>query len=160
MSKTKRLRGPLLCWDIYSIHLVEQAIHFNKQTEIAILKTYKKKFGWTLNIEKELTEKDFEAIVLTDFNQEIQWVNKGFTKMTGYPANYTKGKTPNFLQGEASSINSKKSFSENLLKGDSFKEEIINYRKNGKPYTCKIELYPLRDTNNAIVHFLALEKEV
>ncbi|GAA4882442.1 hypothetical protein GCM10023311_00640 [Flaviramulus aquimarinus] len=31
MRITKPLRGPLLCWDIYAMHLAEQAINFNKQ---------------------------------------------------------------------------------------------------------------------------------
>lgn len=159
-TKKKLQNPPLLCWDIYAMHLSQQAQHFNKQTEISFLKELKEKYGWLIDVEEILNNNDFEALVLTNINQEIFWVNKGFTKMTGYPANYAKGKKPNFLQGKETSITSKKSFRENLIKGDFFKEEIINYKKNGKPYTCKIEVYPLRDINNAIVHFLALEKEI
>lgn len=160
MNKSKKLRGPLLCWDIYAMHLVEQAANFNKQVEIDILKTFKEKFGWTLNIEKELTDKDFQVLILTDFNQEIQWVNKGFIKMTGYPANYAKGKKPSFLQGAASSEKVVNTIRKNLKKGIQFKAQIVNYRKNGDPYNCNIEIYPLKDADNKITHLLALEHEI
>ncbi len=156
----KILRPPLKCWDIYSMHLLQQAQHFNKQAEISILEEFKKKYGWSIDVEKTLKDNNFDAIVLTDFNQDIYWVNKGFTKMTGYPANYAKGKKPNFLQGKSSSESKRKSFREHLKKGHRFKEEILNYKKDGKPYNCEIDVYVLHDSNNTISHYLALEKEV
>lgn len=158
-TKERLLRGPLLCWDIYAMHLTEQAVNFNRETELGILKAFKEKFGWALDIEKIFAEKDFEALVLTDNNQNIQWVNKGFTKMTGYPANYAKGKKPNFLQGEGSSEQTKKAIRENLNRGRQFKEQIINYKKDGTPYNCEIEIYPIKD-NNKTTHYLAIEKEI
>lgn len=160
MNKSKPLRGPLLCWDIYGMHLAEQSINFNKQIEIDFLKAYKNKFGWVLNIEKLITENDFEALVLTDFNQEIKWVSKGFTKMTGYPANFAKGKKPNFLQGKDSSKEAVKSIRVSLKADKPFKEEIINYKKNGDAYKCEIKIYPLKDESNKTTHLLALEKQI
>ena len=153
----KVLRTPLICWDIYAMHLSSQAKNFNKQTEIEILKEFQQKFNWCLDIETLLESSEFEALVLTDNNQNIKWVNKGFTKMTGYPANYTIGKKPNFLQGEQSSSKTRKNIRTQLQSGHSFKEEIINYRKDGKPYKCEIKIYPLKDESNEIVHHLALE---
>ncbi|WP_298553684.1 PAS domain-containing protein [uncultured Algibacter sp.] len=160
MSKSKPLRGPLLCWDIYAMHLAEQAINFNKQIEVEFLKGFKEKFGWTLDIEKLLAENDYEALVLTNFNQEIKWVNKGFTKMTGYPANSTKGKKPNFLQGKDSSENTKKAIRTHLKSGKHFKVQIINYKKNGTPYNCEIKIYQLKDERNKTTHLLALENQI
>lgn len=154
------LRGPLLCWDIYAMHLAEQAINFNRQIELDILKTFKEKFNWRIDIEKLFTEKDFEALVLTDTNQNIQWVNKGFTKMTGYPANFAKGKNPNFLQGADTSQRTKKVIREKLNSGKHFKEQILNYKKNGIPYNCQIEIYPIEDIDNKTIHHLAFEKEI
>lgn len=154
------LRTPLKCWDIYSMHLIEQAQNFNRQTEIEILKEFKQKFNWYFDIENLLKSKQFEALVLTDFNQNIKWVNKGFTRMTGYPANYTIGKKPSFLQGKKSSDVSLKNIREKLKQGVAFKETVINYRKNGEVYNCAIEIYPLKGFENDVKHFLALEKEI
>ena len=159
-TKEKLLRGPLLCWDIYSMHLTEQAINFNRAAELDILKAFKEKFNWSLDIEKILADKDFEALVITDNKQHIQWVNKGFTKMTGYPANYAKGKKPNFLQGEDSSEQTKKAIRKNLNSGIKFKEQIVNYKKDGTPYNCEIEIYPIKDNNDITIHHLAIEREI
>lgn len=157
MKRTTTLRGPLLCWDIYGMHLSEQAKNFNKQTEITFLKDCKAKFGWTLNVEELLANNTFEALILTDVNQDIKWVNKGFSKMTGYPAKYAVGKKPSFLQGEKSSPKTRKSIRTQLQSGSQFREEIINYKKGGKPYKCEITIYPLKDESNKTTHLLALE---
>jgi PAS domain S-box-containing protein len=157
MKTTVTLRAPLLCWDIYGMYLSEQAKTFNKQIEIAFLKDCKERFGWTVNIEALLTENKFEALVLTDANQDIKWVNKGFSKMTGYPAKFAIGKKPSFLQGEKSSTETRKSIKTQLKLGNHFREEIINYKKDGTPYKCEISVYQLKDHSEKTTHFLALE---
>ena len=65
-------QAPLKCWDIYGMFLVNQAKHFNKQQEIEVLNTYKKEFGWVFNIEELITNNDFEAIILTNKQQQIE----------------------------------------------------------------------------------------
>ncbi|MDO5980848.1 PAS domain-containing protein [Flavivirga spongiicola] len=159
-TKPHTLQGPLKCWDIYSMHLAEQAIKFTKQNDIEILKTYKNKFSWSFDVETILTNNQFEALVLTGLTQEIQWVNKGFTKMTGYSFKYAKGKKPHFLQGEKTSSKTLNNIRSYLKSGVHFKESIVNYRKNGEMYHCSIEVYPLKDGNNKITHLLALENEI
>ncbi len=159
-QKSRTLQGPLKCWDIYSMHLAQQAINFDKEKEIEILKTYQAKFDWFFDVEDLLTNNKFEALVLTDLEQEIQWVNKGFTKMTGYSFKYAKGKKPNFLQGENTSPETLNNIRNYLKRGVHFKESIVNYRKNGEMYHCSIEVYPLKNSNDITTHLLALEKEV
>ncbi|MDO5970993.1 PAS domain-containing protein [Flavivirga aquimarina] len=159
-KKPHLLRGPLKCWDIFSMHLVEQATDFMKHEEIEVLNSFKNKFDWSFDVETIITNKEFQALVLTDFKQEIQWVNKGFTKMTGYSAKYAKGKKPNFLQGKDTSPKTLNNIRGYLKEDIHFKETIANYRKNGEMYYCNIEIYPLKDATNATTHLLALEKEV
>ncbi|WP_299888013.1 PAS domain-containing protein [uncultured Lacinutrix sp.] len=158
--KKEPLRAPLKSWDFYALFLQRQAKEFVKNTEIEILKEYKEQYNWSFNIEKTLNETTFEAIVLTNDTQEIQWVNKGFVKMTGYPAKFSKGKSPKFLQGEKSCQASLKTVRENIKKEIHFKERIINYRKNGEEYICDIEIFPLKNKEGKLTHLLALEKEV
>lgn len=159
MKKNKILRAPLKSWDIFSESLYRQAEVYSKQTEIEILNNYKEKFGWVFDVETVLNNRKYEALILTNSEQEIQWVNKGFAKMTGYPVSFSKGKTPKFLQGENSSISKLKRIRENIKKRIHFKETIVNYRKNGEAYGCNIEIYPLCNSNNKICHLLALDKE-
>ncbi len=160
MSTTKTLIGPLKSWDIYSVSLDRQAQEFIRNTEIAILNEFKARFNWSVDIEELLKNNAFEALVLTNTKQEIEWVNKGFVKMSGYPINFSKGKQPKFLQGEASSKEALNTIRENLKQESHVKERVINYRKNGEQYICDIEIFPIRDREDKLSHLLALEKEV
>jgi PAS domain S-box-containing protein len=160
MKTTKTLRGPLKSWDIYSESLDRQAKEFTKNTEIAILNEFKTRYNWEINVENILNNNAFEAIVLTNTNQEIEWVNKGFVKMSGYPVNFSKGKQPKFLQGEASSKEALNTIRKSLIEESHVKERVINYRKNGEQYICDIEIFPIRDKDDKLSHLLALEKEV
>ncbi|NMH85904.1 PAS domain-containing protein [Flavivirga algicola] len=158
--KSKTLQGPLKCWDIYAMYLAEQAANFEKQNDLEVLKTYKTKFDWFFDVEEILNNNEFEALVLTDFKQEIKWVNKGFTKMTGYSFKDALGRKPNFLQGENTSLRTLNNIRNYLKREVHFKESIINYRKNGEMYHCSIEVYPLKDNNDITTHLLALENEI
>ncbi len=158
--KTKIKSGPLLCWDIYATYLIEQSNFSNKLVEKQALNVFKKKFNWSVDIDETLDSHNYEALVLTDVQQHIQWVNKGFSKMTGFPANYTKHKTPNFLQGEKTCKETLSKIRMLIKKGKGFTEQIVNYKKDGTPYKCHIKMYPLRNNNKTITHFLALEKTI
>lgn len=102
----------------------------------------------------------YDALIITNHLQEIQWVNKGFSKMTGYTAGYARGKTPKFLQGEETLEENRKRIRERLFKKEIFTEIVVNYRKTREKYKCEITIIPLIDETNNISHFLAIEKEV
>jgi PAS domain S-box-containing protein len=102
----------------------------------------------------------YDALIITNHLQEIQWVNRGFSKMTGYTAGYARGKTPKFLQGEETLEENRKRIRERLFKKEVFTEIVVNYRKTREKYKCEITIIPLIDETNNISHFLAIEKEV
>ena len=160
MTSTKKLRqGPLKCWDLYAMYLSNQAVQFNKELELETLRAYAKKYNWLFDFEGIIYNTDFDAIVLTNAYKSIEWVNKGFTKMTGYTAKYAIGKKPVFLQGNETSNTTLKRISNLLKNGNDIKETIINYRKNGQIYNCTIEIYPLTNSKKDITHFVAFERE-
>ncbi len=151
---------PILSWDIYSVFLKEHASKHKLEFDSKALEIFHNKYNWKVNVPELLEQNRYDALVLTDSKQEIQWVNDGFNKMTGYSTKYAIGKKPNFLQGKETSVKNIKSFRENLNKGVPFEQTLINYRKNGDVYRCKIKIYPLSDYNNTITHYLALENEL
>ncbi len=151
---------PILSWDIYAVFLKEHASKHKLAFDSKALQAFHKKHKWTINVSELLAHHPYDALVLTDIKQEIQWVNDGFNKMTGYSTKYAIGKKPNFLQGKETSPKNINSFRENLNKGIPFEETLINYRKNGDLYRCKIKIYPLADTNETITHYLAFENEL
>ncbi|WP_052158241.1 PAS domain-containing protein [Lacinutrix jangbogonensis] len=160
LMKNTPLRAPLKSWDFYASFLDRQALEFSKNSDIEVLEDYKEKYNWSFNIKEELPKLNFDVIILTNIDQEIEWVNKGFKKMTGYPVNFTKGKTPRFLQGEKTSLETSSRIRDNIEKQFRFKEKVLNYRKNGDVYICEIEIVPLKNKEGILTHLLALEKEV
>lgn len=99
------------------------------------------------------------AIILTDLREDIQWVNEGFFRMTGYSYKEAIGRNPRFLQGKDTPSESKRHIRRSIDKKVPFTTVIQNYRKNGAPYDCKITIYPLFNHSQQLVNFLAVENE-
>ncbi|GAA0872853.1 hypothetical protein GCM10009117_20000 [Gangjinia marincola] len=150
---------PLLSWDIYSMHIMERQRFFTMKRDLEFLHTMADKEEWNVDLVASLSE-SYDALVLTDANQVIQWVNKGFTAMTGYDKKSALGRRPKFLQGEKTSSETTKRISEQLLEKKELSETILNYRKSGEPYLCRVNIFPLKNKKNEVTHFLAVEREL
>ena len=155
----KRLTFPLMCWDIYSMFLLRSGKNLQKENDLKWLDELRKKHKWNADL-RTLLSNSYEALILTDARQKIQWVNKGFTKMTGYSASYTIGKTSVFLQGTNTSLETKKRIREKLMERVSFTETVVNYRRNKEEYLCEVKITPLLNSKNELTHYIALENEI
>ncbi|MFN4762361.1 PAS domain-containing protein [Gillisia sp. Q332] len=151
--------SPLLSMDIFSSSHFQSLEKGRKKMDLASLLIHDTAKEWKFDHELILN-KDYDALVLTDANQTIKWVNKGFSKMTGYPANYALGKQPKFLQGAGTKPETRISIREKLELSDVFSEIVVNYRKNKEKYICEITIIPLLNSRSSLTHFLAIEKEV
>jgi PAS domain S-box-containing protein len=149
---------PLLSWDIFINFYFENLRQFEKKSDRESINKLAKKFNWKNNIDSLIDENEYEAIVITDMRQKIIWVNNGFTEMTGYPKNFALDKRPTFLQGEATSEETKAKIREHLRKDIPFKEVIINYKKDKTPYKCEVQIIPL--VGEKTTHYIALERQV
>lgn len=159
MADFKISTPPLLSWDIAQFgyrKLMEQGLREQDHSNIRKLAM---KHNWKNDIDKIL-KNPFEALVLTDSDQVITWVNPGFQAMTGYDSKFALGKTPKFLQGKATSLKSRQHIRERLSLEEPVSETLVNYRKNGNEYTCSVKIIPLFNKQNILTHYLALEREV
>src|ERR671933_2004442 len=80
-----------------------------------------------------------DSIVITSTEMtfpgpEIIFVNKAFTKMTGYTAQEVLGQSPRILQGPKTDRAVLDRLLENLRQGQIFYGEAINYRKDGTEF--------------------------
>ncbi|MDN3595502.1 PAS domain-containing protein [Zunongwangia endophytica] len=150
---------PLTSLDVFANHSDRIRDRARKKIELASLVSLSKKYSWNTNLDFILDE-DYEAILLTKADQTILWTNKGFSAMTGYPANFAKGKKPKFLQGTKTSVATRKKIRNKVSSQTNFSDILLNYRKNGEEYLCKIDIYPIKNNLKEVTHFLALEKEI
>ena len=153
------LRLPLMSWDIYSKANSKKLIEFKRSQDIIKVKSLASKFNWQDNIDSIFEKEQFEAILVTDINQKILWINNGFSDMTGFSKTEALRKTPRFLQGSETSMKSKQRIRKKLKTNLPFKEVIINHKKDGIPYKCEVKIFPLYNDGNK-THYIALERQV
>lgn len=97
------------------------------------------------------------AIVLTDPNKKIIWINEEFSKLSGYSLGEVHGKKPSIFQGPDTKPEVVQCIRKLLALKIPFTEKIINYRKNQEKYECLITVHPIFDIHQKHIAFLALE---
>jgi PAS domain S-box-containing protein len=102
-----------------------------------------------------------EAVVISDKNGCIQWVNEGFTSITGYCLNEVEGKSPdNLFFGPLTDKSLVKSLEEDLFKGESVVDELILYRKDGSAYWAMVSIKPIHDETGDVTSYIAIKSDV
>ncbi|MBK9488692.1 MAG: helix-turn-helix domain-containing protein [Haliscomenobacter sp.] len=100
------------------------------------------------------------AVILTDPNQKIIWVNEDFTSITGYSLGEAIGRIPGkILQGPKTEPAVVARIRKALQLKVPLKEQLVNYRKNGEEYVCKLVIHPVFNRNNDLINFIAFEVE-
>lgn len=98
------------------------------------------------------------AVIVTDANRSIQWVNPDFTEITGYNQWEVVGRKPGqLLQGPESEPEAVMRIRKGLEAMIPFKDQITNYRKNGEKYQCRLVIYPIFNEQKELTNFIAFE---
>jgi len=101
-----------------------------------------------------------EAVVIGNKDARIDWVNDGFTNITGYILDEVKGKTTELFFGPLTDRRLIKKIEENLFKGESVVEELVCYRKDGSAYWAMISVKPIHDETGDITSYIAIQSDV
>ena len=101
-----------------------------------------------------------EAMVVTTPNRVICFVNRFVSRRTGYAPAEMIGKTPSLLQGPTTDPAARLRIRTALQRGQPVQEQLLNIRKDGSPYWCSIEIYPVQNPTGKLVHFVAFEQEL
>jgi len=149
---------PLTSWDIYIDNYHQLLAESKKRVELQQVAMLAEKYNWQNDLHSVFSTLEYEALIITDINQYIIWVNEGFTTMTGYSQKYALNKTPRFLQGVQTSIETKKRIRQKIKAQQPFREIIVNHKKDKTPYKCEVNIIPLY--NKETTHFIAFEKQV
>jgi PAS domain S-box-containing protein len=98
------------------------------------------------------------AVVFTDDSGKIFWCNNGIEKITGYPQSEIIGKTPiELLRGPLTDSEVLKEMVNDYINGRSFKNELIQYRKDGSWYWGKTRAQSVITSDGKLSYFSIIE---
>ncbi len=101
------------------------------------------------------------AVVISDAQGRIEWVNEGFTRISGYTLSEVRGKRPgDFLQVPRTDPAARQELAEAIRQRRSCKVEILNAHKSGYEYWLEIELQPLFGRRGELLGFMAIESDI
>lgn len=122
-------------------------------TERKLLEAHRERLGL-------IAKRTRNAVVITDTQGRIEWVNEAFTHLTEYSPDEVRGRTPgSFLQGPESDKEIAQQMRDAIKRCESINVEIVNYAKNGQKYIVRIEIEPLYQDGRH-TGFMAIETDV
>ncbi|WP_161491462.1 PAS domain-containing protein [Vreelandella lionensis] len=101
------------------------------------------------------------GVVITDAHGKVEWINDGFTRLSGYSFEEIVGKKPGQLvQGKATDRSTTQRIAHAIRHRQRFEEELLNYRKDGTPYWVHISCNPLPATEQTGGGFIAIQSDI
>jgi len=101
-----------------------------------------------------------EAVVITDVDAKIQYVNPAFEVISGYSAESVLGKTPAILKGDQVEKEFYINMWKQLLNGQSWSGHFINKRKDGTLFEEDAVISPVFDVDGVITNYVGVKRNV
>lgn len=135
----------------------EDMNRFNDQIALSILACLAQE---KIRLQRVALEATANAILITDANGVIEWVNPAFTTLTGWTAEEAIGDTPRILRSGNHSPAFYARMWQQLKSGAVWRGEVYNRRKNGTLYPEEQTITPVRNDKGEIAHFVAIKQNI
>ena len=115
---------------------------------------------------KELTklttavEQSPTSVMIMSLNGEIEYVNPKFCQITGYLIKETLGQNALFLTHKAEDKNNEKIIWQTLAKGDEWRGEFLNKKKDGSLFWESTLFSPIFSDDGDVKHYLAVKEDI
>ncbi|WP_304543605.1 EAL domain-containing protein [Sulfurimonas microaerophilic] len=151
----------------YEYYLVEQQVivSFFFIFTIVILVSLIFFYIRSLKTKKELLAFNYavqhsdNAIVMTDPDKNIIFVNEVFEKTTGYSSEEVMGENPRILKSNQQDEQTYVDMKERLASGKSWEGELINKRKDGTLLYERASIIPIF-SNEKLINYLAIKLDI
>jgi two-component system sensor histidine kinase/response regulator len=101
------------------------------------------------------------AVLITDQNQLITWVNAGFERITGYTQDEVLGRAPgSFLPSEKVDHGEVARLQQTLAAGEHFEGELLYRTKDGLDYWTEVEIQPMLSETGELLGFMSIENDI
>lgn len=108
-----------------------------------------------------VAQKTQNAVIISDPEGKVQWVNEAFSKLTGYQPDEIIGMKPgHLLQGKDTLPETVAAIRKAIDERQPFTGEIYNYKKSGKGYWLSISIMPIYSRHGNLKGFIAIEMDI
>ena len=90
----------------------------------------------------------------------LVWVNAGFERLTGYRSEQIVGRNCRFLQGPGTDPHAVARIATALRRQEPACVTLLNYRADGTPFWCRLELTPVTGLDGRTTHVIGVQTEV
>ncbi|GAA4301641.1 PAS domain S-box protein [Nibribacter koreensis] len=140
-------------WLDVSVYPSEEglSIYFKEITDRKNAEAELKKLSW-------VASKTVNSVYITDEQARIEWVNDGFTRITGYTLEEMKGQRPgDLLAGPETAPDQVREIRDKLQFEEPFVQEVQNRNKQGELYWSKLDVTPILDEQGGGKKFIVIE---
>lgn len=100
------------------------------------------------------------AIIITDLQGAIEYVNPAFTAVTGYRFDEVVGRNPRMLRSDKTAPEMVAQLWAHLTAGKPWRGELLNRRKDGQETWTSVLISPVRDGRGIISHYLSVQEDI
>ena len=122
--------------------------------------TQRKQTEQTLRILSEVVRQSPEAIVITNTQARIEYVNESFTQNSGYTDAEAVGQNPRLLKSGQTTAETYAAMWLALKRGEAWKGEFSNRRKDGSIFVESAVVAPIRQDDGSITHYVAIKEDI
>jgi len=168
-SKPKRLHGPPTgrVWSFRDVTEREAAanriLRFNQELEERVHERTRQLEDASRDLERlsYVASRTGNAVIITDPEGRIEWVNDSFERISGWPKAEVLGKRPgSFLQGKGTDRDTVERIRAALRHRQPIQFELLNYNREGQGYWIEAEICPVFNKAGGLVNFIAVEADV
>lgn len=105
-------------------------------------------------------ENAHEAIMTTDRDGTITYVNPAFEKITGYSREESIGNSPHLIASGEHDSEFYREMWQTISRGEVWHGKFVNKRKDGSRYHEEANISPVRDGRGQIMGYVAVKKDV
>ena len=100
------------------------------------------------------------AVLITDVEPRIAYVNHAFEQTSGYARTEVLGENPRLLQSGMTPRETYRQLWDALASGQPWRGEFINRRKNGGLYWEIAAIAPVQDSSGETTHYVAVQEDI
>lgn len=105
-------------------------------------------------------EQTADAVMITDRNGNIEYVNPAFTRISGYSRDEALGRKPELVKSGRHGQKFYQQLWQRILAGEVFDDVFVNRRKDGSLYYEAKTITPVTDAHDNVISFISTGKDV